>query len=475
MVHPCAGGDVVSSAVDAVVVGGGWAGLAAATRLVQRGAKVILLERAKELGGRASSFYDHDFGEWLDNGPHIFVGAYRTALGLLNTWGAGDGISFNDGGEIPFIYPGGREITLKITSIFSFGRIDAAAGLMTFRGMSIGERFKTLRAARVMMKMTDIDPQHEVTVADFLLRFGIRPGECGGFWDMLTVAVMNAPTKLVGLKPLAQALKEGLLGGGGSGRLGIPLKPFKQLYIEPAKRFLAESGVEIRFGEGVKKVLINRRDRVIGVETSRGKIDCDRVILAIPPSIISPRFPAGDERGGLLPSRWLNNSFFTRFRDIRFSPIASVHLTFDRPVMQHRFVCLPEAFTHWVFGRGEPDADGWSRLSTITSFAPGKDEMTEKDIRRWALTDLHERLPETRKSEVRHMRVVRTIAAAMLLEPGSELIRPTVRTPVNGLYLAGDWCATGLPATIESAARAGAEAAEELSIHQPTPKRLNCE
>ena len=452
---------------DVVVVGSGWAGLAAATRLVQAGAGVTLLEQSKELGGRCSSFFDPDFGEWLDNGPHVFIGAYRTSLSLMDVWGAADGIVFDSGCMIPFIYPDGREERLKIGG--RGGAITALANLMSFKGMHLRDRLKTVRAVRALMRAEKIDPHSEPTVSEFLSRYGIGESECGGFWDSLTVAVMNSPPRLAGFFPLMTAIREGLLSGGSRSRIGRPVKPFQQLYIEPAKRYLLDKGVEVRTSEGVKKLLFDGDNRIKGLETSQRRIETGRVILAIPPVRRHPSVgdgmlstAEGQQRFvlSLLPDRWYNSEFFSRFRSFRYMPIASVHITFDRAVLQYPFSTFPGAFTHWAFGRGEDEGSGWSRISTITSNAPGRDEMTTDEIVERTLSDLRERLSGVKTAEINHIRCVRTMAATVLLEPGSEMLRPTAGTPIEGLYLAGDWCATGLPATIESAARAGEAAAE---------------
>jgi len=420
--------------------------LTAATRLVEAGATVTLLERSGNLGGRASSFRDADFGEWLDNGPHVFIGAYTAAMALLETWGAVDGLNFSDGDSIPFIYRGGREVRLKLTG--GIGRIGAVAGLMSFRGMSVGDLLKTVRIVKNLLGMGDITPQHEPTVADFLSQYGVRQGDCGGFWDAVTVAVMNAPTGKAGLKPLLRAIKEGLLIGGRAARIGTPVEPFKQFYIDPASEYLTARTAAIRTGVQAKGLVVNGRDQIVGVETSGGRITSDKVILTVP--------PAGVLR--LLPERHRQGEFFKRFENFEFSPITAVHISFDRPVLKRRFGFFPDSFTHWVFGRGEADGRGWSRVSTVTSHAPTRVEASNDDLVRWTLTDLKERLPAAEGAVVEHLRVVRTPTATVLLKPGSELIRPPASTPVKGLFLAGDWCGTGLPATIESAVRSAEEA-----------------
>ncbi len=449
MVYPDQDGDVMSSP-DVVVIGGGWAGLTAATRLFDVGVDVVLLERSRYLGGRAYSFWDEDFGEWLDNGPHVFIGAYSAALGLLETWGATDGFSFDDGDSIPFIYPGGRTVKLKIGG--GGGKLGSIAGLMSFRGMPVGDLLKTVRTANALMMMGNINPQHEPTVADFLLNYGIREGDCGGFWDAVTVAVMNAPTRLAGMKPLIRAMKEGLLIGGKAARIGTMLRPFKQLYIDPAFEYLTTGGVDVRTSVDVRGLIVNRAGRIAGVETSDGRIISDKVISTVPPASLLK----------LLPDYWRKNDFFSRFENFEYSQIAAVHFTFDKSVMRSRFGFFPAAFTHWVFGRGEGDDGGWSRVSVVISNAPTREEMNNEEMVRWVTTDLQERLPDVKNAEVLHLRVVRTMAATTLLKPGSELIRPQASTPIKGLFLAGDWCGTGLPATIESAVRSGEESVIQI-------------
>jgi zeta-carotene desaturase len=121
---------------------------------------------------------------------------------------------------------------------------------------------------------------------------------------------------------------------------------------------------------------------------------------------------------------------------------------------------LPGAFTHWVFGRGWRGADGWSRLSAVVSAAPDRAQITREVLEATVLEDIRKHLPEARNAKVENVKSIRTMRATVLLTPGTEALRPTARTPIKGLFMAGDYTATGLPATIESAARSGILAAE---------------
>jgi len=437
---------------DLIIVGGGWAGLAAATKAVQSGMKVALYERGRELGGRASSFFDKRFGEWLDNGPHIFIGAYKTALDMLKTWNAEDGIDFDIGREITWRYLGGKIVKMKMGS--DGGKLASAAGLMTFRGMSMMDRLRTARAVEALMNTKDLDPKREPTVAQFLARYGIKPGSCGRLWDALTIAVMNAPVDIAGAWNLVRAIKEGLMIGGSAARIGLMRKPLKRLFCDPAQNYLESKSVPIYTSKTVSAVEINRNGRATGIVVDGKKVITSAVILSVPPLDVLR----------MLPSRWCKDSFFLRFKQFEYAPIATVHISFDRPVMDTPYVHFPGGFTHWLFSRSDTPVSFFdqSRISTIISYYPIKNELSSKEIFIKSLNELHDRFPESRNANVKEMRVVQSKRATVLLKPGSDSLRPTTETPVKGLYLAGDWCATGLPATIEGAARSGVQVVEYI-------------
>ncbi len=76
--------------------------------------------------------------------------------------------------------------------------------------------------------------------------------------------------------------------------------------------------------------------------------------------------------------------------------------------------------------------------------------------------ELRETWPDAGDARLLHWRVVVQPAAVFSAQPGVELLRPPQQTPIENLFLAGDWTATGWPATMESAVRSGYLAAEGL-------------
>ncbi len=432
-----------------VVIGGGWAGLAAATKLVESDWKVTLLERAKTLGGRASSFSDDIFGESLDNGPHLFIGAYHTSLDMLKTWNAFDGIQFDIKQQIPWIYPDGKMIKLNIGG----GKASSAMGLMTFRGMSIVDRIRSVIAIKALVEMplSGSSSLDNLTVAQYLSRFGIKPKSCGGFWDMLTVAVMNVPTDIAAIKPLIRALNQGFLMGGDAGRIGLTTKPFQQLYCDPAEQYLVQNGATIYKGASVKKIIIDSSGRLAGVSLQSGDvIHANAVVIATLPHDVIKLLPDNENTAPL-------NSQLSQFK---YSPITAVHINFSKPVMTIPFAALPNSLSQWVFKRGEADKDGYSKVSIVISSSPPKTEMSTAQIEKQIVSELRQRLKTD--ASVTFIRTIRTARATIVLTPEAEMMRPQVTTQIKGFYIAGDWCDTGLPATIESAAISGIQAAEEV-------------
>ena len=143
------------------------------------------------------------------------------------------------------------------------------------------------------------------------------------------------------------------------------------------------------------------------------------------------------------------------------SPIVTVNLWFDRPVLDVPFVGLPGRAMQWVFDKSAVFGDGASHLSLVSSGASPLVDQTNDALIAAAHQELLEALPGIRPARLLRATVIREPKATFSLAPGQPS-RPESRTPVRGLFLAGDWLDTGLPATIESAVRAGHRAAEVL-------------
>ncbi len=444
MVPSGAVGDVVKKP-KVVVVGGGWSGLAAATSLTVAGWSVTLLDRARLLGGRSTSFYDEEFGEWLDHGSHVFIGAYRAALSLLEKWGSAGLIDFEAGETVQWLLPGGKRYHLRLGD----SRVTAGLGLLAFGRLSIVGKAAATRGLKALVEYREDGLDGGATVAEILHAAGADRGHAREFFDALALAVMNCPTEIAAAAPFANAIREGLLIGKEAARIGVPTMPLSEVISRPAARYLKQAGVDVRLGVELKSLRFQESGGFF-VEVGRETIESEVVILAIPPFDLK-RILSDELARGIIP---------TSLSELSYAPISTVHLTFDRPVLDVRFGYLAEGFGHWVFGRGEQEGGGWRRVSVVISYSPSRGESNQQRVTEKVLEDLRYHLPMADRAQVVNVRVVRVARATVVLSPPVLKLRLPEETAIRGLYLAGDWCATGLPATIEGASRSGQKAAE---------------
>src|SRR5262249_30668678 len=150
------------------------------------------------------------------------------------------------------------------------------------------------------------------------------------------------------------------------------------------------------------------------------------------------------------------------------SPIVTVNLWFDRDVLadvQAPFVGLPGRSMQWVFDKRAVFGGDASHLSLVSSGASPLVALSNEALIANAHDELLDALPAVRYASLVRATVVRELRATFSLAPGQPA-RPQVVTPVRGLYLAGDWIDTGLPATIESAVRSGHQAADRAAAER---------
>lgn len=440
------------------IVGGGWAGLAAATKLINSGCDVTLYERNDKIGGRCASNWDNNFKEWLDIGTHAFLGAYKQSFELLNRWDVDykSQIKFISG--IEWRSRNGKNLILKLNTdeklpgVSKRQALKSLAAMMSFKGMSLKDRFKTVRALESLINFREDSYKVEPTIAQYLEKFKIKPNDCGGLWEAITLAVFNGNPEAIGLFPLVNTIKEGLMVGGGAAKIGIMKTSFKQLLIDPAEDYLKAKGVDIVTRLKVNKIFYNKSDNSIGVIMGNTRRIYEKLILAVPPVALIK----------LLPTDIILNRFFSRFSELESAPIVTVHFKLKKSTIRRDLIRLPGSLTQWVFSRGTNQDADTSDFSAVISDAPRQEELSTMDFERAVINDIRNVFGNSIGSEIECIKTIRYPDATVQLKPGSKKLRPAPKTPINGLFLAGDWCDTDLPATIESATRSGNKAAEEL-------------
>jgi hypothetical protein len=236
---------------------------------------------------------------------------------------------------------------------------------------------------------------------------------------------------------------------GGSRRdsaIGLPRVPLDALFAEPARQWLEARGSAVRCGTGATLATIG--DRVAGVDLRGERVSAAAVVSAVPWfsfAALARGVPALEEtarRASAMPA----------------SPIVTVNLWYDRTVTDTPFVGLPGRTFQWVFDKGRIFGETASHLSLVSSGAEAVAAGSNDELIAIAGDEVAAALPAARQAVIRRGVVVRERRATFSLAPG-QAARPGPRTTVSGLYLAGDWTDTALPATIEGAVASGHRAA----------------
>jgi len=440
---------VTDKPFDVAVIGGGVAGLAAASALAEAGRRVLVLEARGELGGRATAFIDRETGELVDNGQHVLFGCYRETFRLLRRIGADGNVRVQPSFEVPYLDAAGRRSVLRCPALPP--PLHLLAGVLGWDALPWSDRLSVLRVAMPLLRArVKPDATRNETVDAWLTRHGQRGRLREWLWEPLAVAALNqAPTE-ASAGPFVKVLAEMFGSRRTDASLVLPLRPLHEMYALPARRYIESHGGDVRVN-ALARVRIEG-GRVAGVDVRGERLPISCVISAVPWFALESLL-VGDVTA--------MSSIVASASRMASKPIVTVNLWYDRAVMDDLFVGLPGREMQWVFDKRRVFGESASHLSLVAS---GADALVGADtgtLVALAAREVAASIPGARDAVLRRGTVIREKRATFSLAPG-EPPRPGVETPVQGLFLAGDWIETGLPGTIESAAVSGHLAARRL-------------
>ncbi len=333
----------MSVSVDAVVVGGGLAGLSAAAALAESGRRVTLLEWRPYIGGRAYSYEHPAIGEVIDS-QHVVLGCCSNILDLCRRAGISDWIRWYD--ELVFLEPSGRRSWLKP------GRLKAPAHqTMSFlRAPMLSVRDK-LGIAQGLARFLPGYPRDDgESFSHWLARTGQTERAVRHFWEPVVVGALNDTFDRCSVKYAGKVFHESFLRSAEAGRLGIPARPLTE-FFEPVAELARRSGVEVRLRSGVSALRPDGDGWVLSVgkeETLRA----GAVVLAT------------DHRKALQLMSGLDGGEEMARGGEQFvsAPITTVHLWFDREVTELDHAVLLDTRIQWMFAEiADPAVGGVAR------------------------------------------------------------------------------------------------------------------
>jgi len=453
------------------VVGGGLAGLAAGCALAGSGFRVSLFERRPYLGGRASSYQHPGTGEVVDNCQHVLLGCCTNLIQFYERLGVENKIRWYD--RLTFLEPGGRASVIEPSKLPA--PLHNAPAFLRAACLDLPDKLAIGMAMAALAPDTPRD--HGESFLTWLHRHGQTKQAIERFWKPVLVSALNEELDRMSVPYAAQVVRESFLKSAAAGRMGVPTVPLTELY-SVAGDYITARGGEIQFRCGVES-FVTEPDSVkllvTGEETS-----FDFAVFAVPFDVLSRLLP--------------QTSVAERLRQVlaRFetSPITGIHLWFDRQITDLDHAVLLDRTIQWMFHKSKlltpappktgghdfsratnalpkerasaPEANG-SYVELVVSSSKTLVEKSRAEIIELALAELREFFPGARNANLVKSTVIKEVHATYSPRPGVDVYRPRPETVWPRVFLAGDWTATGWPATMEGAVRSGYMAAESVA------------
>ena len=428
------------------IVGGGLAGIAAALSAADAGAQVVLVERRPSLGGLTSSIQHN--GLSFDNGQHVFLRCCTEYLALLERIGAADQVYVQPRLDVPVLSPDGSRATIARDALPA--PLHLARSIAKYRHLSIGERARLVRAALALRRLDPEDRSlDEISFADWLRRHGQSARAIDRLWNLIALPTLNVAANDASLALAVKVFRVGLLDRSDGADMGWSKVPLAELHGANALRALDAAGVETLLNASASSIeRTSTGSFVIG--TAEG-VGVDAVIVATSPrALASFGVPAGASIAEGLGS----------------SPIVNVHLVLDRRVTELQMAAVIDSPIEYLFDRtASCGLSSGQCLVVSLSAADRYLGVGSPELVTTFLAALRELFPAARDAQLVDSLVTRERAATFRAAPGTRAFRPATATEVPGLFLAGAWCDTGWPATMEGAVRSGNRAARRAFAH----------
>ena len=439
---------------EVLIIGGGFAGLTAGVALAGAGRRVRLVEQRPRLGGRARSLLDPSTGTLVDNGQHLFMGCYHATKRFLAEIGTLDRISFQPRLRLQFLEAAGKLTSLECPDLPAPWHL--VAGVLRSGSCTWREKLQILRLGRAFAFSGSASLSKErarLTVEDWLVQLGQSEKLRRDFWDLISIAALNENPQIASVLYLERVLRLALFTSSADSRLGLCRVGLSECYTGAAKSYIEARGGLVEVGRSVAGLLI--KDGVCeGVKLADGDtLRAGTILLAVPWLQLLRILP--DDLLRSEPS-------FAGITALRPAPIISLHLWFDRRVVRGDFAGMRGTTFQWLFDKSWILGSNDNCVSLVLSGAHAHIDRGKEELVALGLRELGELVPPVRGAKVTHSLLIKERFATFSPTWEAEQVRPSTTTPVRGLYLAGDWTATGLPATIEGAVQSGYTAAEVI-------------
>jgi squalene-associated FAD-dependent desaturase len=430
------------------IAGGGLAGLAAACALADSGFRVTLFERRPYLGGRASSYEHPGTGEVVDNCQHVLFRVCTNLVEFYHRIGVADQIRWYE--DMTFIEPGGRSSVMHSSPLPA--PLHTAPSFLRFPFLNLKDKLAISRAIAALT----LTPQPDTgrSFLDWCHRHHQTETAIERFWKPILVSALSEYLDLISISYAAQVVRESMKSPAAR-HMGVPTIPLTDLYNRAGDYIRALSG-EILLRTSLES--FSPGPSHVRVRTNDSEGNYDHLVLALPFENLDRVLPQTPEAAPLRE----HLSHFTH------APITGIHLWFDRQITDLDHAVLLDRTIQWMFHKSRLLAtrasviENGSYIELVVSASKSLIDKSRAEIVDLALKEVREFFPAARDANLVKSTVIKEVHATYSPRPGIDAHRPPQTTAWPRVFLAGDFTATGWPATMEGAVRSGYLAAESL-------------
>jgi squalene-associated FAD-dependent desaturase len=451
------------------IVGGGLAGLAAATALARFApqSRVELFEARRTLGGRAGSFVDPDTGQQLDHCQHVGMGCCTNYADFCRRTGIE--AHFRRDRVLHFFGPDRRRYDLSAARwLPAPGHLGPS--LLRLGYLTLSDRLSVARALLRLARLRCAAGEAEPTFGQWLRGQQQSQATIDRFWSVVTVSALSEDVDAVALSVARKVFVDGFMAHRRGYEVAVPTQALGRLHGEHVAAWLRDRGATIHLGRSVARLLHQGHSITGVVDREENESPFDAVIVACPWRRVTGLVP--NELHDRLPE-------LDAIQRFQAAPITSLHVWFDRPILDVPHAVLVDRLSQWVFAHGTsspPSSSAGSSPQAGDVEAPRRSWYYQvvisasrqlagrprEEVLAEVQSDLADVWPDSRAACLLNWRMVTQREAVFSPRPETEPLRPDQQSSLDNLYWAGDWTRTGWPATMEGAVRSGYLAVERL-------------
>ncbi len=416
-----------------LIIGGGIAGLNAASILSSKKIPVTLIESSPNLGGRTYSFLDKTTDTIIDNGQHIMMGCYNDTISFLKLIGAKNNFEYQKNLTLNFLHKSKKKYQLSSDTFFY--PINLLYAIIKYNILNTKEKISFVVFISKLPLLSKKSFRN-LNVKEWLEEENQSFNTIKYFWEILCIGALNTSLEKASALIFYNVLIQIFYKGNFASTIIVPKYGLSESIINPAELFIKINGGKIIPSETVKELTIENQEIVAVISDTNSHTDFDYVISALPLYALEK----------IIPLKTLEINLI-----LQYSTILNIHLWINENKFSEKFYGFFDSQLHWIFVKE-------NHINIVISNADHMVEKSKEDIFNLVMNEL-ENFISISADEVHHYKIIKEKRATFI--PSIEISnqRPNSNTIIKNLFLAGDWINTGLPSTIESAAKSGRIAA----------------